>query len=1032
MRKYSLILLAFLLISINSFAQFNEYEPEYDWYTIKGKHVIVHYHEEAERTAKVVCKIADEIWEPITSLYHYEPETIHFVIKDIDDYSNGATYFFDNKIEIWASAMDFDLRGTHNWLRNVISHEFTHMVQLQAAMKLGRSIPAIYLQFMNYEDKRRPDILYGFPNFIASYPIATSNVPLWFAEGTAQYMRKDFDFDRWDTHRDMILRCYALENKMLTWNQMGVFDKTSLGNESVYNSGFALTLYISQKYGEDKLRELTERLGSFSNFTMDGSVEDVLGRSGNELYDEWVSFIKKSYTERTKDVIENNLEGELIINEGFGNFYPVFSHDGQRMLYVSNKSSDYFAPSSVYLYDFRSKLDIKLVDRVNSSVNFLPGDNKIIYSKLSEDNPKWTNIHDIYIYDIKEDEETRLTYGMRANNPSVSHDGRSIVFLFQKDGTTNIGIVDIDGNNFKKLTFFENGEQVYNPKFSGDDRFIVFGYSFRHGRDIVKVNVDGSGFSSLLSGNEDERNPVIAPGGKLYFSSDATGIFNLFSYDFTTKEKTQLTNVKGGAFMPSINADGDIIYAGYTADGYKIFTIDKGMQDKVDPLKKYLWINNPPIGKDKPNGDINNFDITGLRNFNDNIIPEYESQKYSGFFSNISFYPFIRYDNYNISNSGLDKIKPGLYVTSSDYLNRYSIFAGGSLNRKLERDLFLTFEYRDKFPILYNLGLKPQMSVELYSVSRVTQANLQFGVDSTYSPPRVDYNVPIEVSYNLFEVDIAGKHKIFAEGNNIELRFVFSQYTATLGSFIIPESNNTFYPKTDDKYYIGRNLQLKYTHDDMKPTIDADINPVGRQVGFTYSYEFNKYNPNNEYEIEGGILKPVYKNYNFHKLELNWKEHISIAKGHTLNIQFRAGSILGPEVPEFFDFYLGGLIGMKSYPFYSVSGNEIGWINLTYRFPLFKNLDTRIGQLYIDKIFLSVYCDFGNAWNGEFPGIKNFKKGAGIEIRIKMNSFYIFPTSLFFNAAYSFDEFSRTILGENVKYGKEWRFYGGILFDFAF
>ncbi len=207
MRK--LLIFLFLTATTAVFAQFDEFDPSYNWLTIKGKNVIVHYHEEAERTAKTVCKIADEVWGPITSLYGYEPDPVHFVIKDIDDYANGASYFFDNKIEIWASSLDFDLRGAHNWLRNVISHEFTHMVQLQASMKASRSIPAVYLQYLNYEDRRRPDILYGFPNFIASYPIASINVPAWFAEGTAQYMRKDFNYDNWDSHRDMILRSYA-------------------------------------------------------------------------------------------------------------------------------------------------------------------------------------------------------------------------------------------------------------------------------------------------------------------------------------------------------------------------------------------------------------------------------------------------------------------------------------------------------------------------------------------------------------------------------------------------------------------------------------------------------------------------------------------------------------------------------------------------------------------------------------------------------------------------------------------------------
>jgi len=161
------------LFSINTFGQFTDFHPELDWFTIKEEQFEVHYHTEAKRTAEVVAKIASEVWEPITSLYQYEPGQVHYVIKDIDDYSNGATYFFDNKIEIWTSALDFDLRGTHNWLRNVISHEFTHLVQIQSSMKASRTVPAAFLQLLNYQDERRPDVLYGYPNVVISYPLAT-------------------------------------------------------------------------------------------------------------------------------------------------------------------------------------------------------------------------------------------------------------------------------------------------------------------------------------------------------------------------------------------------------------------------------------------------------------------------------------------------------------------------------------------------------------------------------------------------------------------------------------------------------------------------------------------------------------------------------------------------------------------------------------------------------------------------------------------------------------------------------------------
>jgi len=1023
MKRKVLWLLTFL-IYVNTFAQWNKYYPDYNWYTIKSKHFEVHYHNGAERTARTVLKIAEEVWKPITSLYKYSPGKVHFVIKDIDDYSNGATYFFDNKIEIWASALDFDLRGSHNWLRNVISHEFTHMVQIQSSMKTTRRMPAIYLQFLNYEDKRRNDILYGFPNFIASYPLSMVNVPAWFAEGVAQYMRKEFHYDYWDSHRDMILRSYALDDDFLTWNQMGVFSKTSLGNESVYNSGFALVRYISQKYGEDKIRKISERLGALKNFTIDAAFEDVLGKNGSQIYSEWTNFLKRNYLKRTKLIRENLVQGKEIASVGFGNFYPKFSTSGKDIFYISNKSSDYFSPSNIYKLNLKSKKETVVAENVRSTFSIFDNSTKIIYSKLSEENKNWVSIHDLYLYDLKKDEETRLTFGLRANNPSVSNKKDKIVFVFQKDGTSNIGMVNIDGTNFKRLTFFEHGEQVYNPKFSKDDSYIVFGYAFSNTRDIARIDTNGANFELLIDDSSDARNPVII-GDYIYYSSDATGIFNIYRMNLLTGKKVRLTNVLGGAFMPDVNSDGDILYAGYTSKGYKIFLLKADEASKVKPQFAYIKLNNPPLGKDKPNGDLTKAEVKKLRYFNDYQVPDYRPEKYSGTFTKMSFYPFVRYDNYNTSNKGIDKIKPGVYFTSTDMLNKYSIFGGASINKRLERDLFLILNYNDRIPLLYEIGLKPTLQAELYSVSRKANAEIVF--DSTVA----GYSVPVEITYNLFEADLTAKQKIFNNNHSLAVKFQFSRYIATLGSFIVPNTT-MLYPSTDDEYFIGRKLELDYFYKHLLPNIDADINPVGREVHLTFSYDFDKFNPDNQYEVKDGMLIPKYRHYNFPRIELNWKEYIRIVKHQTFSLQVRLGSILGPPVPNFFDFYLGGLIGMKSFPYYALSGNEVAWLNLTYRFPLWSNIDARFGHIYLDKIYFSIFGDYGNAWTGGGPIFPDFKKGAGLGVRIKLISFYMFPTSLFFNAAYSFDKFSRNILGEVVTYGKEWRFYGGILFDFNY
>jgi hypothetical protein len=366
-------------------------------------------------------------------------------------------------------------------------------------------------------------------------------------------------------------------------------------------------------------------------------------------------------------------------------------------------------------------------------------------------------------------------------------------------------------------------------------------------------------------------------------------------------------------------------------------------------------------------------------------------------------------------------------------LNRYSLFAGGAINTKLERDLFLIFDYRNKLPLLFDLGIRPELSLELYNITREAGIDVSFDPDTTGGQINYQYIIPTEVTYSLFEVDFVARHRIFSRDQNLEFRFIFSRYTATVGSFLLPTVEANLYPTTNDVYFIGRNFQLKYILNALIPYSDSEINPVGVQVELTYNGELNKFNSEGKYVAnEDGFIVPQYSNFNFHRLELNSKLHLPLWGRHTLTAQVRAGSILGPQVPDFFDFYLGGLIGMKAYTFYAISGNEIGWLNLTYRFPLFRNIDAQLGHLYLDKIYFSVYGDIGNTWNGDIPELSDFKKGAGAELRVQMNSYYLFPTSIFFNAAYGFDKFDRIVNEKKITYGKEWQFYGGILFGFDF
>jgi len=189
------ILCILVFISVSVFGQMQPFNhPELEWRTIETDHFYVHYHQGTERTARLTAKIAEQIYDPITSLYSYEPDgKIHFIIRDHDDASNGAAYYYNNKIELWAPSLEFFLRGNHNWLRNVITHEYSHMISLGAARKLTRQIPAVYVQWLGYEEEKRPDVIHGYPNRLVSFPVAGTVIPMWFAEGVAQFHRAGLD-----------------------------------------------------------------------------------------------------------------------------------------------------------------------------------------------------------------------------------------------------------------------------------------------------------------------------------------------------------------------------------------------------------------------------------------------------------------------------------------------------------------------------------------------------------------------------------------------------------------------------------------------------------------------------------------------------------------------------------------------------------------------------------------------------------------------------------------------------------------------
>jgi len=1049
LKKNIVLLLALFYFCFLAFAQDEDFHhPELEWQTIETEHFYVHFHNGTERTAKEVAGIAESIYKPVTEMYNHKPDgRVHIVIRDYDDYSNGGAYFYDNKIEIRCPALDYELRGIHPWLWNVVTHEFTHIVQIQTTMKFGRKVPAIYLQWLNYEAERRPDVLYGYPNVILSYPYSGFVLPAWFAEGTAQYNNPALNYDYWDTHRDMILRMYVLSDSMLSWEEMSVFGKNSLGNESVYNAGFSMVEYIARNYGVDRLKDISAKLSKTFCLTIDDAIKSSLGITGEQLYYKWKEEKLDKYS-----TVRDSLKGcltkeEFIEGEGFGNFYPAFSPDGKKLVYISNKNNDYLSQSSVFLYDLEKKDAKEIIAGVRSSLSFSPEGEFLYYSKITRYNPYFSAFSDLFRYNIKQRKEERLTQALRAMNPKISPDGSKLVFTYGTDGTLNIGVLDINKKNVIKLTRFSNGEQVYTPVWSVDGRKIAFGFSKGHNQSICIMNSDGTELRILpLEG--DSRNPFFYSDSVLFFSWNRNGIFNIYCINLTTGELKQLTNVLGGAFLPAVNKENKLVYVSYTSTGYKIASTSVADNEKtIDTLELNIiktqnfddTVSSHILAVDKclrSASDENASyswqpeNISGDTIYKE-IIRDEHAKPYRHFFTSTSVYPFLRFDNYNVSGTALDNIKLGVYLNSTEILDKLAFFCGLALNKRLERDIFAIFDYKDKLPLIYKIGLDPSVSLELYNITRKHDAKFWLYIGN----PTPD-TMQARITYNLFEADFSITQRIYSDRARIKLLYAISRYTQDFGAWWHPRYGQI--PATRSTYFIGNALSVQFKFNGILNSISKAINPVGRVLSFAYYYDIDKFNPRDSAKYESGLRVPVYSPYNFSRLEFSWIEHLNLPlKNQTFSIALNTAGILKKDsIDDFFNYYIGGFAGMRGYTYYAIGGNKTAYMNVTYRFPVSNELNFKLMHLYFKRLYASVFFDIGDGWYGnKMPAISSWKKDVGFEFRLEAFSYYLYPTRIFFSGSYGLDRFERRVqdvtLGfRNIKYGGEWHYYLGVLFDF--
>ena len=969
---------------------------EIEWKTIKTEHFEVHFHPGAEWSAEQTAIIAEEIYGPLTQFYGYETNTIHISLYDYEDDPAGATYYYHDRIDISASSFYFYLRGTANWLRNVITHEFTHMVSVQQSMKFPLRIPAFHFQIISFEKEKRPDVITGYPNTFVSLPFTGEIMPSWFAEGLAQYQCGLARNDIWDSHRDMLLRTAALEGRLLTIDEMGVFDKNSLGSEMVYNQGFSLVRFIADEYGRDKLSELTNALSSVHRITFGGACKKVLGISDGELYRNWRSSIDEHYRAVARHIEPDRREGERVTEDGFMNICPVSDGRGG-FYYLSNRNSDRLYINLVHRHSNGNVAEID--QNVESSFDISPDGRYLCYAKRTDKNEHGYEIDDVFIYDIDTAKKRRLTKSIRASDPCWSSDGRSIACTVKRDGSDRIAIVDAWKGDTLHITPLVNDRHYY--RLSWREKGILASRFDGVSRDIVLLDPASGKYEEIVATLADERDPVWDGSGEgFFYASDRTGIFNIYHRELETGKDMMVTNVTGGAFFPGLEGK-KLLFAGFDGDGYGIRRLSGWREEAVPSSdadistefqvmrESCIKVHDRPALDEEPKIDMSKAENFGID------------------YSRLLIFPnFLIYDN---------KPRIGLYLDARDRLDRQAVMAGASINLDGEFDVQLSFETRQ---------FKPTFAFDIYR-SRVYYTYFTRSYGSDYE---------LYYRYDLWDAYFKCKFELMRETqfkkNEITLMYNHGEYGL---NFEIWEH----VPEREFRYAVGWNYyktdeySLQYSYRNIERKTNADINPRrGRRLDLELTYSDAGLS-SGEFEF---AFKPIYDDNRHGRYRLTYEEHLPLPFwSHALSLFVRGGLIDSNLIDDFFYFYLGGWDGLKGYSYYSMGGRKLAMGRVLYRFPILERIDRQFLSIYFSALYAGVFFEAGKAWNEDEFNLKGNKKDCGFEVRLKGFSFYSIPLAASFEAAYGLNDVVYTSpFNDEITFyeGNTWRYYTSVLFNF--
>ncbi len=561
----------------------------YDWNYIQSQYFDIYFYGDDPSLAEFVSEIANEAYRQISdrlnwqiqkrvSIMAYRSHTDFQQTNVIFSYMyegiGGVTELFKNRVVV-------PFEGSYDAFRRVIRHELVHAVVND--MIYGGNVQSIVSGRIRY------------------------SIPLWMNEGLAEYLSGG-----WDANADMYMRDLALHGDIPPVQQLsGLY---------AYHGGQSLWRFITSKYGEESIAEIFSRIKMNSN--VEQGIKAAIGADYKQLSEQWKEYLKKQYwpdvtgRDRIKDVAHQVTDHEELVN--VYNIAPSISPDGSKLAIMRNNHG----VMEIVLISATDGRFLKRLIRGGTTAEFeelhilKPGitwspDGKKVAFAAKAANQSLLYVVDINTKDVKKYPTGLEGVFMATWNPN----GETIAFIGNNGVSSDIYLLDLDSEEMINLTNDIFGE--FNPVWSPDGTFLAFSSDrrdyppYRYDQennlhdfkehfhpvdgtplssvspgfkmheydldqlDIFTIDSDGSNLRRITDDPARENYPVFAHSAPyLFYTSDRSGIDNIYMLNLETDEERAVTNVLTGISDLNMAVDDSRLYfTGFEQSGYDIYRI---------------------------------------------------------------------------------------------------------------------------------------------------------------------------------------------------------------------------------------------------------------------------------------------------------------------------------------------------------------------------------------------------------------------------------------------------------------------------